>query len=69
MPCCVLFCGAGRAVQPLRSRQEQCKWGGPKKGKLVAALSRCPDSDRLRSCLWPEVLEGTLVLRAFDTLR
>lgn len=34
-------------------------------GKLVAALNQCPD--RLRSCLWPEVLEGALVLRTFDT--
>lgn len=33
---------------------------------LVAALNQCLDSDVLRSCLWPEVLEGALVLRTFD---
>lgn len=33
----------------------------------MAALQQCPDSDRLRSCLWPEALEATLVLRTFDT--
>lgn len=58
--------GRRSVVQSLKSRQEYCKWGGTKKGKLVAALQQCPDSDRLRSCLWPEVLEATLVLRTFD---
>ena len=74
MPCCVLFCacrgseaGRRRVVQPLKSRQEYCKWGGTKNRRLVAALNQCPDSGRLRSSLWPEVLEGTLVLRTFDT--
>lgn len=38
-----------------------------KAGREMAALNLCPDSDGLRSCLWPEVLEGTLVLRTFDT--
>lgn len=33
----------------------------------MAAFDKCPDNDRLRSCLWPEVLEGTVVLRMFDT--
>lgn len=32
----------------------------------MAAFDECPDSDRLRRCLWPEVLEETLVLRIFD---
>lgn len=33
----------------------------------MKALSQCLDSNRLKSCLWPEVLEGTLVLRPFGT--
>lgn len=74
MPCCVLFwacrsseTGRRRIIQPLKCRQGWCKWDGTKKGKFVAAFDKCPDNDRLRSCLWPEVLEGTMVLRIFDT--
>lgn len=33
----------------------------------MAGFDEYPDSDRLRSCLWPDVLEGALVLRVFDT--
>lgn len=40
---------------------------GMEQRREVAALNQCPDSDGLRSCLWPEVLEGTLELRTFDT--
>lgn len=74
MPCCVLFwacrsseTGRRRIIQPLKCKWGWYKWGGTKTGKLVAAFDECPDSDRLRRCLWPEVLEETLVLRIFDT--
>lgn len=51
----------------LSQREKISRIDGTKKGKFVAAFDKCPDNDRLRSCLWPEVLEGTVVLRMFDT--
>lgn len=56
----------GEQYSPLKAGRSIVKWDGTMKGQLVVALTQCTDSGRLRSCLWPEVLQETLVLRTLD---